>query len=112
MQYNIVDDNVEAAPIYRCDDNAGQPLVRPHENHDLHMEWEPIHGQRVDISNRFSLEQFLHLDNWIQPKSRECDKNIWSVVRLRFGPVATSLNSFNGLTLKDNGCFTHHHVYH
>ena len=36
-----MDDNVEAAPIYRCDGKAGQPIVRPHENHDLHMEWEP-----------------------------------------------------------------------
>ena len=41
MQYNIVDDNVEAAPIYRCKGKAGQPIVRPCENHDLHMEWEP-----------------------------------------------------------------------
>ena len=34
----------------------------------------------------------LHLDHWIQPKSREHDKHIWSVVRLRFEPVAESLN--------------------
>ena len=32
--YTIVDDNVEAAPIYRLDSKAGQPIVRPHENHD------------------------------------------------------------------------------
>ena len=41
MQYTIVDDNVEAAPIYRCDGKTGQLIVRPHENHDLCMEWEP-----------------------------------------------------------------------
>ena len=41
MQYTIVDDNVKAAPIYRCDGKAGQPTVRPHENHVLHMEQEP-----------------------------------------------------------------------
>ena len=41
MQYTIVDDNVEAAPIYRCESKAGQPIIRPHENHDLHVEWEP-----------------------------------------------------------------------
>ena len=41
MQYTIVDDNVEVAPIYRCDSKAEQHIVRPHENHDLHMEWEP-----------------------------------------------------------------------
>ena len=41
MPYTIVDDNVEAASIYRCDSKAGQPIVRPHENHDLHIEQEP-----------------------------------------------------------------------
>ena len=41
MQYTIVDDNVEAGPIYRYDGKAGQPIVRPCENHVLHMEWEP-----------------------------------------------------------------------
>ena len=40
VQYTIVDDNVEAAPIYRCNGKAKQP-TRPHENHDLHMEQEP-----------------------------------------------------------------------
>ena len=41
MQHTIVDDNVEAAPIYRYEGKAGQPLARPHENHDLCMKWEP-----------------------------------------------------------------------
>ena len=36
MQYTIVDDDVEPAPIYRCNGKA-----RPCENHDLHIEWEP-----------------------------------------------------------------------
>ena len=40
MQYTIVDDDVEAATIYRCDGRAKQP-IRPHENHDLHMEQVP-----------------------------------------------------------------------
>ena len=35
-----MDDDVEAAPFYRCDGKAKQP-TRPHENHDLHMECEP-----------------------------------------------------------------------
>ena len=38
---NIVDDDVEAAPIYRCDGKAREPIVRPCKNHDLHIEWEP-----------------------------------------------------------------------
>ena len=41
MKYTIVDDNVEVAPIYRCDGKAGQPIVRPCENHDLCIEQEP-----------------------------------------------------------------------
>ena len=36
-----MDDDVEAAPIYRCNGKAGQPIIRPHENHDLCMKWEP-----------------------------------------------------------------------
>ena len=37
MQYTIVGDDVEAAPIYRCNCKAKQP-TRPHEKHDQHME--------------------------------------------------------------------------
>ena len=40
MQYTFVDDDLEAAPIYRCDGKASQP-ARPHENHGLHMEHIP-----------------------------------------------------------------------
>ena len=40
MQYTIVDDDVEAAPIYRFDGKASQP-TRPHENHGLHIEHIP-----------------------------------------------------------------------
>ena len=40
MQYTIVDDNVEVAPIYRCDGKATKP-TRPHENHGLAIEHLP-----------------------------------------------------------------------
>ena len=40
MQYAIVDDDVEAAPIYRCNDKTSQP-IRPCENHGLHIEHTP-----------------------------------------------------------------------
>ena len=40
MQYTIVDDNVEVAPIYRCDGKATQP-TRPRENHGLAIECLP-----------------------------------------------------------------------
>ena len=41
MWHTIVDNDVEAAPIYRGDGKAGQPILRPCENHDLHLKWEP-----------------------------------------------------------------------
>ena len=37
IPYTIVDDNVEVAPIYRCNGKAPQP-IRPCENHDLAIE--------------------------------------------------------------------------
>ena len=40
MQYTIVDDNVEEAPIYRCKGKAPKP-TRPHENHGLAIEHLP-----------------------------------------------------------------------
>ena len=40
IQNTIVDDNVEVAPIYRCDGKATQP-TRPHENHGLAIEHLP-----------------------------------------------------------------------
>ena len=40
MQYTIVDDNVEVAPIYRCNGKESQP-TRPHENHGLAIEHLP-----------------------------------------------------------------------
>ena len=40
MQYTIVDDDVEVAPIYRCNGKA-LPPTRPHENHGLAIECLP-----------------------------------------------------------------------
>ena len=37
MQYTIVDDDVEVAPIYRCNGKA-LPPTRPCENHGLAIE--------------------------------------------------------------------------
>ena len=37
MQFTIVDDDVEVAPIYRCDGKDPQP-TRPRENHGLPIE--------------------------------------------------------------------------
>ena len=40
MQYTIVDDDIEAAPIYRYDGKTSQH-IRPCENHGLHIEHIP-----------------------------------------------------------------------
>ena len=40
MQYTIVDDDVEAAPNYRCNGRALHP-TRPRENHGLAIEQLP-----------------------------------------------------------------------
>ena len=40
MQYTIVDDDVEVAPIYRCNGKDSQP-TRPCENHSLAIEHLP-----------------------------------------------------------------------
>ena len=40
MQYTIVDDDVEVAPIYRCDGKDPKPM-RPCENHGLAIEHLP-----------------------------------------------------------------------
>ena len=40
MQYTIVDDNVEDAPIYRCEGKVPKP-TRPRKNHGLAMERVP-----------------------------------------------------------------------
>ena len=39
-RYTIVDDDVEAGPIYRCNGKTSQP-ARPCENHGLHIEHIP-----------------------------------------------------------------------
>ena len=48
MQYTIVDDNVEAAPIYRCNGKTTLP-TRPRENHGLAIEhlptWKESHSK-------------------------------------------------------------------
>ena len=53
MQYTIVDDNVEEAPIYRCEGKAPKP-TRPHENHSLAIEclptWSKSH-QKVQLKS-------------------------------------------------------------
>ena len=71
MQYTIVDDNVEVAPIYRCNGKEPKP-TRPHENHGLAIE-HYLHSQRGNVSNSQSHFQSLFQDHWTNhPKSRGC----------------------------------------
>ena len=44
MQYAIVDDNVEDAPVYRCEGKAPKP-TRPCKNHGLAMEHVPTQSE-------------------------------------------------------------------
>ena len=44
MHYTIVDDNVEVAPIYRCNGKATKP-TRPHKNHGLAIEHLPTQSE-------------------------------------------------------------------
>ena len=69
MWYTIVDDNVEVAPIYRCDGRAPQ-LTRPHKNHGLAIEHLPTQMESQCKQQSKSL-QSLFKDHWINhPKSR------------------------------------------
>ena len=76
MQYTIVDDNVEAAPIYRCNRKAGQPIMRPHKNHMLHMEWEPTWTESQQKQQTWSKEVPTSRSLDKHAKIQECDKYI------------------------------------
>ena len=54
MQYTIVDDNVEVAPIYQCDGKATQP-TRPCKNHDLAIEHLPT---QTESCSKLQLKAF------------------------------------------------------
>ena len=56
MWYTNVDDDVEAAPIYRCNGKAKQP-ARPCKNHDLHIEQEST--EAADALIRSSCMQII-----------------------------------------------------
>ena len=66
----IVDDDVEAAPIYRHRWMVEKP-IRPHRNHDLCIEWET---QRLENHCKQPVwqKEFLYLDHWpLKPKSQK-----------------------------------------
>ena len=90
-QYTIVYDNVEEAPTYRCNGKAWWPIVRPCENHALCMEWKPTQTESQQ-KQQIQCKAIPASGSLDTTKIQEHDKNIWSVVRLRFRHVATPLN--------------------
>ena len=68
-----MDDDVEAAPIYRTDGKARQPILQPHENHDLHMEWEPTWTES---------QQKQHAQSKTVPKSGSLDRSTQNLVNV------------------------------
>ena len=91
MQYTIVDDDVEAAPIYRCYGRAQQP-TRPCKNHGLHMEqvatWtESQQKQHAFINAVISSSCTRIIGNHFQNPGNT-EMYIISVVRLRITPHA------------------------
>ena len=69
MWYTIVDDNVEVAPIYRCDGKATKP-TRPHKNHGLAIEhlptWTESHCKQQSKSFAVSAQGSLGKSPTIQ----------------------------------------------
>ena len=90
----VDDDDVEATPIYRCDGKPGQPIIRPHKNHDLCMKREPTQTESGQKQQTQSKAVPTSMDHWIEnPKSKDHNEHIWFVVRLSIGPVTASLTN-------------------
>ena len=63
--HTIVDDHVEAAPIYRSDGKTEHPAIGPCESGPGY-EKKNLHRQRVNRSNKHHQKQFLNPNHWIQ----------------------------------------------
>ena len=106
MQYTIVDDDVEAAPIYRCNGRAKHP-TRPCKNHDLHIgqvptwteSWQQQQMQSLVVPACRSLES-------TSKNPGNAEMYIISVVRLRIRPDITTPAWIDWCTLNNNSCFT------
>ena len=59
MQYIIVDDDVEVAPIYRCNGKVLPPTI-PHENHGLAIECLPTWMESQCKQQSKSLAVLVH----------------------------------------------------
>ena len=94
MQYTIVDDDVEAAPIYRCDGKAQQP-IRPCENHGLYMEHTPTQMESQYKQHRVISSSCTRIiGNYFQNPGNT-EMYIIPVVRLRITPHAVPYRLFD-----------------
>ena len=90
MQYTIVDDDVEEAPVYRCNGRAKQP-TRPHKESwpvyggSTYMDRESTKAAEVVISSSYMQIIGIHFQN---PGNKEM--YIISIVRLRIRPDVTT----------------------
>ena len=86
MQYTIVDDDVEAAPIYRFDCKASQP-ARPHKNHGLCIEHIPTwkESQCKQQMQSLVVPCTVIISKYFQNPGNT-EMHITSVVRLGFAP--------------------------
>ena len=106
MWYTIVDDDVEAAPIYRCNSKAKQP-TRPCKNHDLHMKWEPT--QTANWQKQQTQSSVVPACRLLESTSKiqgNTEMYIISVVRLRIGPDIATPAWIDQCTLNDSSHFT------
>ena len=85
-----MDDHVEAAPIYRCDNKANQP-TRPHDNHDLHMEQEPTQTESTEATDAVIMSSCMQFIGYHIQNPGNMIMYISSVVRLRIKPAVALL---------------------
>ena len=86
MQYTIVDDDVEVAPIYRCNGKEPQP-TRPHENHGLAIEHLPTWPESQCKQQSKSLVVPARIIGKIIQNPGDMEMYITSAARLRFNTM-------------------------
>ena len=92
MRYTIVDDNVEVAPIYRCEGKATKP-TRPHENHGLAIACLPtwLESHHKLQSKSFAVPTQGSLGQIIQNPG-DTGMHITSVARLRLDTTYSTMD--------------------
>ena len=91
MQYTIVDDDVEVAPIYRCNGKV-LPPTRPCENHGLPIEhlYTQMESQCKQQSKSFGSSCIWIIGKFIQNPGNT-EMHMTSAARLRLAPHTTTM---------------------